>query len=193
MNLNELDFNDAGNWPTPFKGVAALLIVILLVGAGYWFHIQHKIEEYEQVAAKEQELKDRYVSRARMAANLELYREQLAEIEERFGSMLGQLPSRSEVAELLIDITQTGIASGLEFELFRPGQEQRHEFYAELPIQVRVSGSYHELGDFIGGVGALPRIVTMHDVSLQRGSERAVVMEVTAKTYRYLEDDELTR
>ncbi len=192
MNLNELDFQDVGNWPAVAKIVALVVVFVAVIGAGVWFDTRHQYEAYERTVAREGDLKREFETKARRAANLDAYRAQLQEMEERFGEMLGQLPSRAEVAELLVDITQTGVAAGLGFELFRPGQETRHDFYAELPISVRVSGQYHELGDFIGGIAALSRIVTMHDVSLRAGGEGgSVVMDVTAKTYRYLDADEV--
>lgn len=191
-DLNDLDFSNAGSWPALAKAVAALLVVAVALGAGYWFDNRHQWEDLQDVKRKEVELREVFKNKQQKAANLEAYRQQMKEMEESFGAMLRQLPGKTEVAELLVDISQTGLAAGLEFELFKPEKERPAEFYAELPIQMRVVGEYHEFGEFVSGVAALPRIVTLHDFNIKRrgGDEQDLVMSITAKTYRYLEEGE---
>ncbi len=188
-DLNNLDFSEIGNWPVAAKvGLIGVLCLIIL-GGGYWFDTKEQLAELERHEGKEQELKSVFSTKAKKAANLDKYKKQMKEMEQSLGAMLRQLPSKTEVAELLVDVSQTGLASGLEFELFKPEPERPLEFYAELPIKLRVKGTYHEFGDFVSGVAALPRIVTLHDFSIQpKGDE--LTMEATAKTYRYLEEGE---
>lgn len=188
--LNELDFQDMGNWPLPAKAMAIVILCGLILFAGYWFDTKDQQAEIERLEKKEHKLKQDFKINARKAANLELYKQQMADMQQSFGAMLKQLPSKTEVAELLVDISQTGLASGLEFELFQPTAEVPLEFYAELPIKLRVTGQYHEFGNFVSGVAALPRIVTLHDFSISPGKDGKLVMEATAKTYRYLDEDE---
>jgi type IV pilus assembly protein PilO len=165
---------------------------VVLLFAGYWFDTRDQLAELDRHERKEKQLKDTFKAKVNKAANLEAYKQQMVEMEQSFGAMLKQLPSRTEVAELLVDISQTGLASGLEFELFKPQGEVPLEFYAELPIQLRVIGEYHEFGNFVSGVAALPRIVTLHDFSISPQKEGGkLVMEAKAKTYRYLDEDEL--
>ena len=190
-DLNDLDFHDIGSWPTVAKAGAIAIVCGLLLGAGYYFDTQDQLDQLNRHERKEKELKDVFKTKANKAANLEAYKQQMVDMEQSFGAMLKQLPSKTEVAELLVDISQTGLASGLEFELFKPQGETPREFYAELPIQLRVVGDYHEFGTFVSGVAALPRIVTLHDFSIAPNQEGRLVMEATAKTYRYLDDDEL--
>ena len=162
---------------------------------GYWFHTKDQLVTLEKVEQKEGELKKVFEKKAKQAVNLEAYEKQLAEMRESFGAMLRQLPNKTEVADLLVDVSQTGLASGLEFELFKPRKEMPREFYAELPINIRVVGDYHEFGDFVSGVAALPRIVTLHNVRINRkGGKQSttLAMNLTAKTYRYLGDEERT-
>ena len=191
MNLNELDLADVARWPTAARMVVILFLMGGVVFLGYWFHTKDQLVELDSAVEKEEGLKVIFETKAKQAANLEAYEKQLEEMRESFGAMLRQLPNQTEVADLLVDVSQTGLASGLEFELFQPGSEVPKEFYAELPISIRVIGGYHEFGDFISGVAALPRIVTIHDVSIGRvGSTGLLGMNLTAKTYRYIEDDE---
>jgi type IV pilus assembly protein PilO len=193
-DLNDLDFNNVGIWPTPIKFIVVLLVAILVVVAGYYMVIEDDIASLEVVQKKEQELRADFSRKQRKAANLEAYRKQLEEMKESFGAMLRQLPDKTEVAELLVDVSQTGLAAGLEFELFKPLDEVPREFYAELPIQVKVTGQYHEFGHFISGLAALPRIVTIHDIKISRTSREDanadLLLEATAKTYRYLDEEE---
>jgi len=189
QELNELDLNNIGNWPTPVK---TFIILLLCVGVGvgwYYFNTEEQLLNLEAAEKKELALRAEFESKQAKAVNLEKYKKQLEEMKQSFGAMLRQLPNKTEVADLLVDVSQTGLASGLEFELFDPQDEVPREFYAELPIQLRVFGSYHELGAFISGLAALPRIVTIHDVSVTPRTEGVLVMSATAKTYRYLEEE----
>jgi type IV pilus assembly protein PilO len=196
QQLNDLDFSNIGDWPGVIKGIVVLLLCALLVGAWYYFDTQHQLKRLETVEKREQELRQTFETKQKKAANLEMYKQQLAEMQESFGAMLRQLPDRTEVAALLVDVSQTGLAAGLEFELFKPSDEVPKDFYAELPINIKVNGHYHEFGNFISGLAALPRIVTLHNISIvprskTRGSEdeeTALLLTATAKTYRYLEE-----
>ena len=193
INLNELDLADVARWPTAARAVIILFLMGGVIFLGYWFHTKDQLVELDSAEEKEQGLKVIFETKARQAANLEAYEKQLEEMRESFGAMLRQLPNETEVAELLVDVSQTGLASGLEFELFQPRAEIPKEFYAELPISIRVIGGYHEFGEFISGVAALPRIVTIHDVSIGRVGDAGLLgMNLTAKTYRYIEDNVAT-
>jgi type IV pilus assembly protein PilO len=193
--FNELDFSNFGDWPGIVKGVAILILCGAVGGAWYYFDTDEQIGRLKTVARKETELRGSFEGKHRKAANLEAYRQQLEEMKESFGTMLRQLPNKTEVAGLLVDVSQTGLAAGLKFELFQPSGELTKDFYAELPIQVRVTGRYHEFGRFISGLAALPRIVTIHDVGIdapqKRGgdSDQVLALEATVKTYRYLEEE----
>jgi type IV pilus assembly protein PilO len=193
-DLNELDFSNVGVWPTPVKAVVVILVAILVIVAGYYLVIEDQLVRLDTVQKKEQTLRTDFEKKQAKAVNLEGYRKQLEEMKESFGTMLRQLPNKTEVAELLVDVSQTGLAAGLEFELFKPLDEVPREFYAELPIQIVVRGEYHEFGDFISGLAALPRIVTIHDIKIKRASEKAgqqdLMLQATAKTYRYLDEEE---
>jgi len=193
MNINELDLADVARWPAAARAVVILFLMGGVIFLGYWFHTKDQLVDLESSENKEEGLKIIFETKAKQAANLEAYEKQLEEMRESFGAMLRQLPNQTEVADLLVDVSQTGLASGLEFELFQPRAEAPREFYAELPISIRVIGGYHEFGDFISGVAALPRIVTIHDVSISRTGNGKLGMNLTAKTYRYIEEeDELT-
>jgi len=188
--LNELDYDDMGNWPVTAKALAIAVLCILLLGAGYWFDTKDQLAELERVEQQERKLKAQFKSNAKKAANINLYKQQMIDMKQSFGAMLKQLPSETEVAELLVDISQTGLASGLEFDLFKVDNEVPLDFYAELPIRIRVAGDYHEFGNFVSGVAALPRIVTLHDFSIVPNKEGdRLIMEATAKTYRYIDED----
>ncbi len=188
--LKNLDPKDPGNWPWLAKGGAMVLLVLAVLGGGYWFDTQHQRVELAKVQKKEGDLKAEFEKKQAKAVNLDTYKRQMEEMHETFGTMLRQLPGKTEVADLLVDITQTGLASGLEFNLFKPGAEVKREFYAELPITLEVKGTYHELGTFVSGVAALPRIVTIHNISVGNDGGK-LKMSATAKTYRYLEDAEM--
>ena len=184
--LQNLDFSDVSGWPIAAKAAAILAICIAVLAAGFWFDTKNQLDK---LGAKEPELKKTFEAKQHKAANLDEYKAQLEEMERSFGAMLRQLPSKTEVAELLVDISQAGLANGLQFELFKPQNEKPAEFYAELPITIRVTGTYHEFGKFVSDVAALPRIVTLHDFSITPSGDK-LVMDVTAKTYRYLEAGE---
>ena len=202
INLNELDFSNIANWPLAARAFVIVLIAVAVLGLGYWFDIKDQRLRLEQTETKESELKSEFEAKARKAANLEAYEQQLEEMRQSFGAMLRQLPNKTEVADLLVDISQTGLASGLEFDLFKPQAEMPRDFYAELPISIKVRGTYHEFGAFVSGVAALPRIVTIHDIAMLPPGETGdkdggqasgdLVMELTAKTYRYLDESEST-
>jgi type IV pilus assembly protein PilO len=193
-DLRSLDMNDVGRWPFLFRALTVgIIFAAVTAGAVYYFVIKQKMPVLEAAQAQEQQLRGAFELKQRKAANFDAYKAQLAEIEESFGAMLRQLPGKTEVPSLLVDISQTGLAAGLEEELFRPQGELVREFYAELPITIRLSGTYHELARFVSDVAALPRIVTIHDVSLKKQKDGAggdLVMDLTAKTYRYLEEGE---
>ena len=194
--LNELDINNIGEWPVVAKAVIIVMVCAAVGYAWYYFITSKQLEDLAQVQAKELQLRQTFEIKQEKSANLEAYRQQLIEIEESFGTMLRQLPDRTEVAALLVDVSQTGLAAGLEFELFQPAGEITRDFYAELPITMRVTGKYHDFGRFISGLAALPRIVTIHNVGIAptagRGTEggrgQLLRMEATVKTYRYLDE-----
>ena len=191
QDLNNLDFSDIGDWPMPVKLFIVLLVAILVGVAWYYMDTQDQYAGLERVRREEQTLRADFEEKQQKAVNYEKYKEQLAEMKQTFGAMLRQLPNKKEVADLLIDVSQTGLAAGLEFQLFQPQNEIPKDFYAELPIKIRVVGDYHEFGEFISGIAALPRIVTMHDIDIKPISgQRAggLVMEATAATYRYLDE-----
>jgi len=193
QDLNELDFSNIGVWPTPVKLVVVLIACVLVGAGGYYLDTKKQLARLTVVEKKEVQLRKDFEEKQAKAANLEAYRKQLDEMKQSFGAMLRQLPNKTEVAELLVDVSQTGLASGLEFELFKPQGEVPREFYAELPIQLRVTGRYHEFGNFISGLAALPRIVTIHDIKISKGKDQGssgLVLEATAKTYRYLDEGE---
>lgn len=203
--LRNIDFNDVARWPKPVKIVAVGLIAIVVLGAGLWFDTRQQFEQLDSARSKEKTLKDDFVVKQAKAANLDAYKAQMEEMRRSFGAMLRQLPSKTEVAELLVDISQTGLQNGLEFELFKPEAEKPADFYAELPIKIKVMGGYHEFGRFVSDVAALSRIVTLQDFTISMpppkgGASKtaapnsdSLLMEVTAKTYRYLEGEKLLK
>lgn len=213
MNLNidlaqlrSIDFNDVARWPKSIKAAAIVLLAAAVLGAGLWFDTRQQVQTLEKTRKKEETLKQEFLVKQTKAANLDAYKEQMEEMRRSFGAMLRQLPSRTEVAELLVDVSQTGLQNGLDFELFKPEGERPADFYAELPIKMKVIGTYHEFGRFVSDIAALPRIVTLQDfvIDLSRAksganaktasaSDGPLLMEVTARTYRYLEDEELLK
>ena len=192
--LQNLDFQNIGNWPFAAKAVAILVLCAAVLFAGYWFDTKDQLAVLAQAEEKEKELKTTFESKQAVAANLEAYRQQMEEIEKTFGALLLQLPSKNEIAELLVDISRVGLDSGLEFELFKPQDEVKKDFYAEFPIQIRVNGTYHQFGNFASGVASLPRIVTLHNLAISGSKDKnsdKLIMEATANTYRYLDKDEM--
>ncbi len=192
MNLEELsniDPSSPGDWPGVIKAAAILLLCAAVGGAGYYFDTQHQIKALETAEQEEVSLKADFEKKQAKAANYERYKQQVEEMKQSLGAMLRQLPNKTEVANLLVDVSQTGLGAGLEFELFDPGSESPQDFYAELPITLRVKGGYHEFGDFVSGLAALPRIVTIHDISIS-GSGQELTLSAKAKTYRYLDAEE---
>lgn len=185
--LQNLDFENVGGWPTPIKIGATVLAFVAVILLGYMFSITSKQDRLAMLERKEGELMRQYEGKAFKAQHLDQYRAQLGEMEEMFGSLLNQLPKETEVPGLLEDITHTGLGSGLEFEEIELGQEEVREFYAELPITIKARGDFHGFGSFVGGVAALPRIVTLEDFVIQpvgKGGQ-LLGMTITAKTYRY--------
>lgn len=193
IDLNSLDFSNFGAWPTAVKIALIILACAGVATGGFFLDTQNQIESLERAEKKEVTLKQKFENKQAKAINLEAYKQQLKEIEESFGAMLRQLPSKTEVEGLLVDISQTGLASGIEFQLFKPEGERFIEFYAELPITMKMTGTYHEFGSFVSGVAALPRIVTLHNITISsaKGKSGHLTMGVTAKTYRYLDENEL--
>jgi type IV pilus assembly protein PilO len=199
MNLWEeiqsLDPRDPGRWPLPIRaGAVVVAFIALTVGLVYFFVWSEQRPELQQRQADELKLRQEFRDKHSKAVNLEVYKQQLKDIERSFGALLRQLPGKTEVPSLLVDISQTGLAAGLQEKLFQPEAEQRKEFYAEKPIKIRLTGSYHQFGEFVSGIAALPRIVTLDDISIKPDSKDAydqLSMELTAKTYRYLDEDEI--
>jgi type IV pilus assembly protein PilO len=189
--LRQLNFRDAGGWPFPIKAVALFILFAGILAAAYFLVWSAQLDEFEAAVQKEQQLRQEFKDKKIQAVNLDLYKKQLAEIEQSFGALLKQLPNKSEMDALLTDINQAGLGRGLQFELFKPApQETRTEFYAELPVTIKVSGTYHDLGAFTSDVAKLPRIVLLQDVSISPGRDSSLVMDAVAKTYRYLDEEE---
>ena len=191
--LRNLDPNDPGKWPAPIRAVALFILLLVFIGAGYYFIWQDQLSELENVRAEEQSLKDTYLVKKRSAVNLPVLKQQLKDIEQSLSALLKQLPDKAEMEALLVDINQAGLGRGLQFELFKPAEnETLHEFYAELPVSVRVTGNYHDIGAFASDVAQLPRIVTLNNVNIIPGSDEDVlVLNAVAKTFRYLDEDEM--
>lgn len=188
VDLSDLDMNNLGSWPAAVKVIAAILLMVLVLGGGYYFYLSDLQVSLEQQRVQEETLKQQFSSKAFQAANLEAYKAQMVEMEASFGALLRQLPSDTEVPGLLEDITRTGLGSGLEFEEIKLLPEVIQQFYIELPIQIKVIGSYHDLATFVSGVSSLPRIVTLHDFEIapeSKDSSSKLRMNILAKTYRY--------
>ena len=192
--LQSLDVNDIGRWPLVFRAAVIVLVFIAVTFAGIWFTIiKDKAPVLQRAEAEEQELRVTFENKQRKAANYDAYKAQLAQIEQSFGTMLRQLPGETEIPSLIVDISQTGLAAGLQEKLFQPQAEMPKDFYAEKPIKIQLSGGYHEMANFVSGIAALPRIVTLHNINItpeQKGSYDSLSLEVTAKTYRYIEEAE---
>ena len=201
-DFNNIDFKNAGSLPVAVKAVLLAAVFLLILALGYYFLWSPASEALSSAKAKEQELRQVFLDKKRQAINLVAYKQQMVDIEKTFGVLLKQLPDKSQMDGLLTDINQAGLSRGLEFELFKPGQETQAEFYAEMPIAIKVLGTYHDLGAFATDISKLSRIVTLNDVSVVNGAntgkdtksaaDSMLVMEVVAKTYRYLDADEIS-
>ncbi len=192
-DFKNLDPKDVGNWaPAPKIAVLLGFLVASLV-AGWWFLWDPLMTELEQKRAEELTLKEEWLNKKRQAVNLEQYQQQLNDIDRSFGALLKQLPNKAEMESLLVDISQAGLSRGLQFETWKPGSEAVKDFYAELPITLRVTGGYHDLGSFAGDVAKLSRIVTIGSIAIESGKDGLLKMDAVATTYRYLDDDELAR
>ncbi len=191
FNLSDLDFDNVGSWPVAVKVLIWAFLLIAVLTAGYYYHIKNLQQSLVTAESKEVSLKKDFEKKAFQAANLEAYRQQLAEMEESFGALVSQLPSDTEVPGLLEDITNKGLLNGLEITAIDLQKEQAKEFYVELPISILASGSYHDLGAFISGMAGLPRIVTLHDfqISAKDKNPNSLDLKITAKTYRYKDGD----
>ncbi len=188
IDVADLDLNNLGSWPAPVKFITGVILLAVVLALGYYLHLQDMQVQLEQQQAQEATLKQQFSSKAFQAANLEAYKEQMAEMETSFGALLRQLPSDTEVPGLLEDITRTGLGSGLEFEEIKLQPEVAQQFYIELPINIKVIGGYHDLATFVSGVSSLPRIVTLHDFEIKPekdDSTSKLQMNIVAKTYRY--------
>jgi len=192
-DLNNLDMKDLAKAPMAVKGVAAAFIILLIMGIGYYADWSSQLDALNAAKAQEQSLRDTYTIKKRQAINFEAYKQRLADTEKALAALLRQLPNKSEMDNLLADINQAGIGRGLEFNLFRPGNETTSDFYATLPVSIRVEGGYHDLGNFISDVAKLPRIVTIHDINLEPSKNGKLVMNATIRTYRYLDESEMPK
>lgn len=190
--LQDLDPNNPGEWPNPIKAGALVLLFILIIAGGFFLDWQEQMDTLEASRAEEESLKETYLIKKRSAVNLAALKQQLQDIEESLSALLKQLPDKSEMEALLVDINQAGLGRGLQFELFKPAaNETIKEFYAELPVTVRVTGSYHDIGAFASDVAQLPRIVTLNDIKIKPGKNDDLILETVAKTFRYLDEDEI--
>jgi len=197
--LRSLDPREPGRWPLPIRiGAVVIWLIVLTFILGYFFVWSNESPQLDQYHQEEQKLRQEFRTKHAQAVNLSIYKQQLADIERSFGALLRQLPGRTEVPNLVVDISQTGLAAGLQEKLCQPGEEVKKDFYAELPIKIRLSGSYHQFGQFVSGIAALPRIVTLHDIQIASDSKDSksaagydnLTLDLTAKTYRYLDADE---
>ena len=190
--FRNLNTRDPGAWPPAPKAGLLILLLGVIVFLGWFLDWQEEMDSLEAGRQQEVKLKDEYVAKMQQAINLDLYRQQLREIDSSFGALLRQLPNRSQMDALLVDINQAGLGRGLQFDLFKPApQETKREFYAELPVTLKLNGSYHDMGQFASNIGQLSRIVTLNDISLTGAKDGTLVMDVTAKTFRYLDEEEV--
>ena len=193
-DFRSLDFKQPGNWPWPFKAGAFVIIFVVIQVAGWFIFWDSQNQEIEKGRADVAKQKEVFLEKKRLAVNLDAYKQQRAEIEQAFGALLKQLPNKSEMDALLIDINQAGLGRGLAFELFKPAsQENFTEFYAELPVNIRVTGQYHDLGAFASDVAKMPRIVLLTDLKIDPPKDGILSMEAVAKTYRYLDEEEVSK
>jgi type IV pilus assembly protein PilO len=190
--FRNLNTRDPGAWPPVPKAMLLIGLLVAIVTMGYFLDWQEEMDSLDAGRQQEVKLKDEYVAKQQQAINLDLYRQQLREIDSSFGALLRQLPNRSQMDALLVDINQAGLGRGLQFDLFKPAPaETKREFYAELPVTLKLNGSYHDMGQFASDIGQLSRIVTLNDIGLTGGKDGNLVMDVTAKTFRYLDDEEV--
>jgi len=192
-DFRSLDPKDVGQWPLAPRVTVLVAMLFVLLGLAWWLDWRGQSVELDLKRQDETKLKEEYVAKMKQAVNLDEYRRQLTEIDRTFGAVLKQLPNKSEMEGLLIDINQAGLGQGLQFELFRPGAEAMKDFYAELPITIRVTGNYHDLGAFVGDVAKLPRIVLLGELALAPNKDGRLIMDAVATTYRYLDEEELAR
>jgi type IV pilus assembly protein PilO len=189
--LNNIDLKNIATAALPIRIGVVLILCAAIVGAGVYFDTQEQLTQLDKTEAKEATLRQKFEIKQKKAANLQVYKDQLVEMRRTFGDLLRQLPNKTEIPGLIVDISQTGLASGLEIDLFKPGSEKKKEFYAEKPIQLKVKGGYHEFGSFVSGVAKLPRIVTLHNIALNPDKNgKIMTMSALAKTYRYLDEGE---
>ncbi len=206
ISLSDIDFrsivddfrlmnpNDPGSWPLIPKVTVLIGLFVVILLAGWWFVWSDQLAELDTKQHEEGTLKQQYLDKKRQAVNLDLYIQQLAEIDRSFGALLKQLPDKSEIEALLIEVNQAGLGRGLQFELFKPGQESIKDFYAELPITVRINGSYHDFGAFAADIAKLPRIVTLNNISIAPVKDGGVLsLDATTKTFRYLDEAEMAK
>jgi type IV pilus assembly protein PilO len=192
-DFKTLDPKDPGLWPILPRITILLGIFLVVLILGWWFGWRGQIDELDQKHQQEQSLKEEWRTKKAQAVNLEEYQKQLAEINRAFGALLKQLPNASEMESLLVDINQAGLGRGLQFDLFKPGTESLRDFYAELPITIKIAGPYHDLGAFTGDIAKLPRIVTLNDIDVTTSKDGGLAMSAVAKTFRYLDDEEVAR
>ena len=188
-DLQNLSAENIGSWPVPVKVAGALLVASMIIGLGWWYDIDPLQKQLTEEQKKEGDLKIAFEGKQKKAANLPALKQQLEDIKETFGDLLKRLPNKTEVAELLVDISQQGLGAGLEFDLFKPGNERPADFYVELPIEIRVIGNYHQFGTFISGISDLPRIVTSHNIKIEPTTGGRLILQTTAKTYRYIDEE----
>lgn len=193
QDFKGLDPNDPGLWPVAPRVAVFVALLALTIAGFWWFDWQDQVATLQQRQAEEVQLRDSWVAKKRQAVNLEEHRRQLEEIDRQFGALLKQLPNRAEMDSLLSDINQAGLGRGLQFELFKPGADVVKEFYAEMPIDVRLTGVYHDLGEFVADVARMPRIVTLNDIAIQAEKDGRLKLETKATTYRYLDEEELAQ
>lgn len=192
--LRRLDPKKIGSWPIAPKFGTLLIALLLIVGASYWFDWQHQIDQINAEKTKEEQLRSTFIDKKKQAINLDAYLQQKADIEKQFGALLKQLPGKSEMDALLTDINQAGLGRGLQFELFKPASgESIKDFYAELPITIKITGNYHDIGAFASDIGKLSRIVTLNDIGLQSTKGGTLTMDATARTFRYLDEAEISQ
>lgn len=190
-DLNSLDLKDIANAPAPVRAVILLILFALLLAAGWFFFLSDSLGQLNAARQEEQTLRNAYLLKKAQAQHYDAYKRRLSDVEQSLAAMLRQLPNRSEMDALLTDINQAGVGHGLDFELFKPGEETIADFYATLPVAIKVIGTYHDMGSFVSDLGKLPRIVTLHDISLAPATDGRLAMDARIQTYRYLDENEL--